>query len=272
MSLPAASVAAQHQCPFHGGEGPVLPLGSPGTLVHGLPAARLSDICLCGTSSVAPHLSPLAEGAATVLIDGLPAGRIGVKTLAGGAIVMGEPSVLIGGDTFSLPPFITIDGPPDYQAKVLRCLYLNASSPSGKAMYASMAASGRKCIIQPSEKNSAEQYPGPESESIYNGTGTDVMINFNPDQNEIPYNKEIEWAYPPGYSADVSLFHEMVHGDDMMNGRQVHGTARNTGRMRDGAHKPKGELRAVGVEPYEDAPYSENTYRKDRGLPPRDFH
>jgi uncharacterized Zn-binding protein involved in type VI secretion len=97
---PAARLTDMHQCPMvtpgippipHVG-GPILGPCAPTVLIGGLPAARLSDMALC----VGPPDS-IVKGSATVLILGLPAARLGDTCAHGGAIVMGFPTVEIGG-------------------------------------------------------------------------------------------------------------------------------------------------------------------------------
>jgi uncharacterized Zn-binding protein involved in type VI secretion len=97
---PAARLTDMHQCPMvtpgippipHVG-GPILGPCAPTVLIGGLPAARLSDMALC----VGPPDS-IVKGSATVLIQGLPAARLGDTCAHGGAIVMGFPTVEIGG-------------------------------------------------------------------------------------------------------------------------------------------------------------------------------
>ena len=95
---PAARVSDMHTCPMvspgpvpHVG-GPILPPGCPTVLIGGLPAARVSDMATC----VGP-VDVIAKGSATVQIGFLPAARIGDLTAHGGVIVMGCPTVMIGG-------------------------------------------------------------------------------------------------------------------------------------------------------------------------------
>jgi uncharacterized Zn-binding protein involved in type VI secretion len=94
---PAARVTDMHVCPMvtalvpHVG-GPILPPGAPTVLIGGLPAARVGDMCVC----TGPPDSIIA-GSGTVLIEGMPAARMGDSTAHGGTIVLGEPTVLIGG-------------------------------------------------------------------------------------------------------------------------------------------------------------------------------
>ncbi len=94
---PAARVSDMHACPAvtvlvpHVG-GPILPPGGLTVLIAGLPAARMGDMCTC----VGPPDSIL-KGSATVMIGGKPAARMGDSCAHGGAIVLGAPTVMIGG-------------------------------------------------------------------------------------------------------------------------------------------------------------------------------
>ncbi|WCM25667.1 PAAR domain-containing protein [Sphingomonas sp. QA11] len=97
---PAARVTDFHACPMvtpgvppipHVG-GPVTGPGMPNVLIGGLPAACLGDLCVC----VGPPDS-IVKGSATVQIGGRPAARMGDSTAHGGSIVIGMPTVMIGG-------------------------------------------------------------------------------------------------------------------------------------------------------------------------------
>jgi uncharacterized Zn-binding protein involved in type VI secretion len=72
--------------------GPIVGPGAPTVLILGLPAACMGDECVC----VGPP-STIIEGSANVLFLGMPAARMGVATDHGGAITLGEPTVMIGG-------------------------------------------------------------------------------------------------------------------------------------------------------------------------------
>jgi uncharacterized Zn-binding protein involved in type VI secretion len=61
-------------------------------LIGGLPAARVTDMATC----VGPP-DVIVKGSATVLICNMPAARIGDNTAHGGVIVLGFPTVIIGG-------------------------------------------------------------------------------------------------------------------------------------------------------------------------------
>ncbi|MES2452825.1 MAG: PAAR domain-containing protein [Pseudomonadota bacterium] len=97
---PAARVTDFHACPMvtpglppipHVG-GPITGPGMPNVLIGGLPAACLGDLCVC----VGPPDS-IVKGSATVQIGGRPAARMGDSTAHGGSIVIGMPTVMIGG-------------------------------------------------------------------------------------------------------------------------------------------------------------------------------
>ena len=95
---PAARVSDMHVCPKvepgpvpHVG-GPILPAGEPTVLIGFMPAARVGDMLVC----VGPP-DTIASGSGTVLIGNKLAARLGDPTSHGGKIVLGCPTVLIGG-------------------------------------------------------------------------------------------------------------------------------------------------------------------------------
>jgi uncharacterized Zn-binding protein involved in type VI secretion len=73
--------------------------GVPNVLIGGLPAAVMGDMCACTMPPLAgPHPpSPIVKGSANVLIGGRPAARMGDMSGCGAPIVMGMPTVQIGG-------------------------------------------------------------------------------------------------------------------------------------------------------------------------------
>lgn len=86
-----------HVCPMVTGlvphvGGPILAPGAPTVLIGSLPAARVTDQCVC----VGPP-DMIAMGSKTVLTGSLPQARIGDMTVHGGSILMGLPTVLVGG-------------------------------------------------------------------------------------------------------------------------------------------------------------------------------
>ena len=97
MGMPAARLTDMHVCPMFTGPvphvgGPIVAPGAPTVLIGKLPAARVTDMVVC----VGPP-DTIVKGSATVLINKLPAARIGDLTAHGGNIIVGLPTVLIGG-------------------------------------------------------------------------------------------------------------------------------------------------------------------------------
>ena len=72
--------------------GPIIGPGVPTVLIGKLPAAVMGDMATC----VGPP-DTIIKGSATVFIGGKPATRMGDTTAHGGSIVMGCPTVIIGG-------------------------------------------------------------------------------------------------------------------------------------------------------------------------------
>jgi uncharacterized Zn-binding protein involved in type VI secretion len=94
---PAARVTDMHTCPMVTGivphvGGPILPPCEPTVLVAFLPAARVGDLLTC----VGPP-DTIMMGSTTVIIGMQPAARLGDPTVHGGVIVLGAPTVMIGG-------------------------------------------------------------------------------------------------------------------------------------------------------------------------------
>jgi uncharacterized Zn-binding protein involved in type VI secretion len=100
MGQPAARITDMHTCPMqtpglppipHVG-GPITGPGVATVLIGKMPAAVLGDMAVCvGTPDT------IIVGSATVMIGGKPAARMGDSTAHGGSIVIGFPTVLIGG-------------------------------------------------------------------------------------------------------------------------------------------------------------------------------
>ncbi len=93
----AARVGDMHTCPMSTGPvphvgGPILPPGCPTVTIESMPAARVGDMATC----TGPPDS-IVMGSATVTIGGMPAARMGDSTAHGGTIILGSPTVGIGG-------------------------------------------------------------------------------------------------------------------------------------------------------------------------------
>ena len=96
----AARLTDMHTCPMqtpglppvpHVG-GPIFGPGVPTVLIGKLPAAVMGDMATC----VGPP-DTIIKGSTTVMIGGKPAARMGDTTAHGGSIIMGCPTVIIGG-------------------------------------------------------------------------------------------------------------------------------------------------------------------------------
>lgn len=93
----AARITDLHVCPMvtvivpHVG-GPIVMPSAPTVLIGMLPAAGLGSLCVC----VGPP-DTVVKGSATVLAGGRPLARMGDTTAHGGTIVLGCPTVLVGG-------------------------------------------------------------------------------------------------------------------------------------------------------------------------------
>jgi len=93
----AARATDMHTCPLSDGPkphvgGPLLPGGNSTVFIAGLPAAIVGDNCVCAGPTDA-----LVAGSSSVFIAGSPAVRMGDSTAHGGVIIIGCPTVNIGG-------------------------------------------------------------------------------------------------------------------------------------------------------------------------------
>ncbi len=93
----AARLNDMHVCPMSDGPkphvgGPVLPGSNTSVLIGGQPAALVGDMCTCSGPP-----DTIAQGSSSVMIAGKPAARMGDATAHGGKIIIGCPTVLIGG-------------------------------------------------------------------------------------------------------------------------------------------------------------------------------
>ena len=98
----AARMGDMHTCPMQNPTVPPVPpvphvggpivLGAPTVLIGKMPAAAMGDMCTC----VGPPDS-IVKGSSSVMICGKPAARMGDSCAHGGSIVIGCPTVMIGG-------------------------------------------------------------------------------------------------------------------------------------------------------------------------------
>jgi uncharacterized Zn-binding protein involved in type VI secretion len=260
--MPACRVTDFHICPMvnvlvpHVG-GLVLPPGGIPVLIGGLPAARISDLCIC----VGPP-DVIAMGAATVLIRGLPAARILDVTAHGGMMMLGCFTVLIGGPSFSARPMtfdpatntwtygksITISADPsnpNFQSQTLAALIRLDSTPTMHAAMDALEKSGHNENIIP--------YVPPAGWGPYNaycvptngagaqtpGTGSDSTVAWDPAIHGFGAPGTTPPSSQPG--ADILLAHEMIHGVHNAGGTQ------GTGPTNAGGVSPSEERNTVGL-------------------------
>lgn len=93
---PIALVGDFHQCPAYCGKvphvgGPIVK-GASTVFVSGRPVARMGDQAVC----IGP-IDTIVGGSASVFVEGMPVARMGDSTAHGGVVVVGNPSVLVGG-------------------------------------------------------------------------------------------------------------------------------------------------------------------------------
>ena len=72
--------------------GPITGPGAVTVMIAMMPAANVTSMCVC----VGPP-DVIVKGSMTVLVGALPAARMGDMTAHGGTIVLGAPTVMIGG-------------------------------------------------------------------------------------------------------------------------------------------------------------------------------
>jgi uncharacterized Zn-binding protein involved in type VI secretion len=296
-NMPASRIGDMHACPQvtivvpHVG-GPFI-LGSFTVTTGFQPQSRVGDALIC----IGPP-DALAMGCPTVLV-GMAGGGAGFGALMKG-LALGLKSILSptyprsvvknGAIVTEYNSFITIEGTLAFQAKAVRDLNLVAGTASGKKLLKSMDATGKKLRIHidtsPSGKPGNWAWTDPPPTTAHppgylkaNGTPgdpADAQVGYDPDRTSLsgPPGSLIsnaDWAQSPNRPADVGLFHEMVHSDDIMQGKLDDTMGTNTG-AKAGTPIENSELRAAGLAPYNNSDYSENSYRSDRGLPSRTFY
>lgn len=94
----AARINDMHTCPMPNANGSphiggaILPPGCVTVNIGGMPAARVGDMAVCSGPP-----DTIMQGSSTVMIGGMPAARMGDMTAHGGSIIIGCPTVNIGG-------------------------------------------------------------------------------------------------------------------------------------------------------------------------------
>lgn len=301
---PASRLGDMHTCPMatpgtppvpHVG-GPILPPCAPTVLTGGQPQARVSDMATCmGPPDV------IAMGAATVLVQGLPAARIGDNTAHGGAIVVGLPTVLIGGPTFTARPVQMVfrlrfgwppwewrmtygsgieirpdPNDPTYQSRALAALIRLDTTPTMRRAFDAVEASGHTVTIE-------NYHPGPgddpynayctphDNNALVPGKGSDSTVTWNPDVHGFgPPGTTPDWQQP---GSDVILGHEFIHathnatgnhGDNWQGDDVAVNEERNTvGLPAQTYNYPGHSYNGTALPDTTGQPYTENQLRQD---------
>jgi uncharacterized Zn-binding protein involved in type VI secretion len=291
---PSARIGDMHTCALVTGlvphvGGPIC-LGSFTVLVSGMPAARQTDLAIC----VGPPDS-IAMGEPTVLIG--MAGGGGLMGMLKGLVMAGLATLkqLMGGGypravmkngqiVTEYNSFITIEGTPEYQAKVVRDLNTIANTKAGQKLLKSLESSGKTVRIHTDRSvkpdgtiktgNYAWTDPPPSGSPPYagykDGGGANTQIGYDPDRDRLAGNPDA-WANPPNRPPEVGLFHEMTHCDDFTHGR-LDSTTQVANGTKTPATIPDSEARAVGLPPHDKDGYSENDYREEQGLVKRPYY
>ncbi len=283
---PAARVTDLHTCPMAPPPGlPIIPPCAINVLIGFMPAARMTDLCACIGPPPAP-VDAIIFGSPTVLIGGLPAARMGDPTAKGGVITTGFPTVLIGlvGIAAPLPPVtpvpvgpvklsaqddgsyvaqlgdnLTIEGSKEFVETAMNDLAMLNGTPTGSSLISTIMDSDQPVrIVETSGGNSVTGFTGDAwlNSDGTAGAGSPSTVNYNPERKQIGDGSEDWMTRPP----IVGLGHELVHVDQVQNGRLDRATVDGT---------PHYELEAVGLGDFADAPHTENKIRDELGEPQR---
>jgi type VI secretion system secreted protein VgrG len=261
-------------------------------LIGGMPAARVSDLAVC----VGPP-DVIAMGALTTLIVGMPAARILDMTVHGGTIIMGMPTVIIGGPTsgggggggagaggptlngmpivfqadgtVQVGNGIIIKGDGAFQAKVLSDLFKIGATPTGAGLLKSIDGSGKTVTIEPTNGGNVTGYSnGADRFTKADGTpgnGTNATVGYNADSWTSSTPATQPWqTRPPA----IGLAHELVHADQANHGTMSPGMTNNDNKPDPAnpggiAQEKTREVEAAGIPPNNNRPFDENKIRSE---------
>ena len=215
--------------------GPILPPCAPTVLIGGLAAAKVTDPATC----VGPP-DTISKGASSVLVLGLPAARMTDNSIHGGVIVAGFPTVIIGDPAVVFA--FSVVGTPAQITQIQQALAILYATPSGQALIAGIAASGKTVTIQITTGGS-ECAPGGRP-----GVQSNSTVSWNPTQT-LP-------GLPAGdpRSGAVVLGHELAHANHNANGTNANGPNDHDPAQNPGDTSARGEERqTVGSAPPYDA-------------------
>lgn len=274
--LEAARLTDDHTCPStvphpHVG-GPVLGPGAARVFIRGRNAALLADYVSCAGAAPGPVRDVVKRGASSVRAHGLPLARRTDTSVHGGLIESGADNVFVGGPSFELPANFELDGPADYQNRVIRDVYLLSTIPKGRELLRRLEASGRRvrlvCADGKKTDSQRETLPSEDEDGV-------LIVEYDSTTQEYTYGDEKqEIPVPP----QTRLAHELIHAL-----HDAEGTARPPHEQDptpDEAYRetpdhpwsqpPMEESVTTGTGAGESEDLSENAIRRELGLPPRD--
>ena len=262
---PAARLSDMHVCPMvdpasgvpHVG-GPII-TGYPTVMIGFMPAARVSDSCVC---------------------VGMQAARLGDLTAHGGTVVMGCPTVMIGdvgsGGGTSLPGGLGVSGLPNGDLKVGNHIIISGSDDFKKKAVADLCVLGNtktgKDVLEALDKNrhdvtlkeldmATAQANGALATRV-NGAdafdptkGSATIVSYNPDLKD-------KYTDAAGKQYDMpvqsTLGHELIHA--VHNDRGTN--ERNTPDPKEAGSNME-EANTIGINDRSGAAMSENNLLKD---------
>jgi uncharacterized Zn-binding protein involved in type VI secretion len=279
---PTARVGDMHTCPMvtpgvppvpHVG-GPILPACFPTVMEGNQPDARILDLSQC----VGPP-DPIAMGSATVLVGGLPTSRITDVTSHGGQIVMGLPTVIVGGPVVTMN--VALGSTPAFIKALQTALAQILPTASGVEWLRQMAARGHAVTFEQTNDDNGYCRAANGAGSTNPAVGSDSTISWNPNKNVLDPGLPGAQGTP---GAAVILAHEMVHALHNANGDNRNGpndtfpgqagsSARNEERSTVGTggapiQQPNGTTDPHPPNYSRDVP-TENSFRRDLGIPER---
>ena len=266
MGHPVSRTADLHTCPAATGPiphvgGPLLPMPPTRVLVVGMPCARLADYAVC----VGP-IDVVSQGASTVLAVGLPITFQTAQCVHGGLVVVGAPTVLVGGPSFSLPANFTLDGSAAFTNQTIRDLYFLSTTPTGRALIDRLERAGQPITFREHTGTNGFCTPNSNADAVA-GTPTGSVIQYNPNYRSNAYDASGNLlAQPP----QVILAHEMTHALANSEGHQAQGTDTAPPASEPGIDAE--EAQAIGTGSFNGTTPTENSLRSDLGLGRRDNH
>ena len=241
--LPAARVGDIVTCV---GPPDVIVMGSTTVLIGGQPAARMTSQCAHGGMVILGCFTVLVgdagSGSGGGGSGGAGAGGAGGGAAQGaGTTPMAQELARISNGT---SPTITVTGSDAFKTKTLVALSRILATPSGQAWLTQMQANGKSVTIQEGAAGQNDCTPA-NGTNAGNGTGTNSTINWDPNTTSLNgYSPEVG-----NCGSDTILFHEMCHGLHNGNGTHANGPNESFGQGGGGSSQRGEERQTVGTGP-----------------------